>query len=227
MLNKEYDLIIKKSLEKYLEAEFSDVPNEDEIDYEFSNTFNKKMEKIINRLEHPYWYFVNTTARKVAVIVVCIILIVTSLLSVTAVREKIVEFFYEVFDTHTAITLEDDEDFKDIIDTQYTIATIPNEYINVSEFKDDMTFNLVWENSNKQTIIFFQKLSKDVLNLNSEDVLVKETTVNNTPCVFMQQEEDYIYYWEFDGYSFTVHYPVSLGEEFAEQVIGKLVEYKN
>ncbi len=225
MLDKEYDILIKNLLEKCYEIEFSDIPPENEIEYEFSEKFNNDMNKLIKRVGKPYFRLINTTAKKIAVIAACIALLAVSLLSVSAVREKLVEFFYEVFDTHTLVIVDEDSQ-NDQIKTYYTISNIPKDYVLAYENNDVIIWGLVWECPDKKSIIFDQVLSKDFLGLNSEDAEVEEVMVNETPCLQMKQERNYIYYWEFDGYSFSLTYDVSLGEEFAQQVIGKLVEYK-
>ncbi len=224
MTNKEYDLMIKELLEKYLDAQFSFLPPENEAHYEFSDNFNKKMEKLIKQVKHPYLIYINTTAKKVAVAVACIVLILTSLLSVTAVREKIVDFFYEIFDTHTSVEVEF-QDSKTQIDKYYTLSYLPNDYKLAYEYRDDIISDTVWMITDNKTISLFQEISfRNKVTLNSEDVNVEERTVNNTPCLFMNQENNCIYFWEFDGYNFTLTYDVSLGEDFAAEVIGKLVE---
>ncbi len=226
MLKKEYDAIIKNLLEKCFEIEFSDIPPENEINYEFSEKFKNNMDKHINRIGKPYFKLINTTAKRIAVVAACVVLIVASLLSVSAVREKLVEFFYQVFDTYTSAVIDEDEN-SEIIEVYYTISNIPDGFSNVLTDAHGNILSVIWENSNKEPILLAQRLAKDSVMLDSEDSTVEEKTVNETPCLFIEQGLEYIYYWEFDGYSFTLNYPISLGESYAEQVIGNLVEYKS
>ena len=51
---------------KYKETEIQDV--------EFSSIFEKKMEKLINRQKKPYFYLINTVAKRIAIIIAVIII---------------------------------------------------------------------------------------------------------------------------------------------------------
>lgn len=68
---------------KVISKEYSHIPAENDIDFEFSDKFKNKMDKHINSTKKATWKFINSTAKKVAMIALLIILSTTSVYAVT------------------------------------------------------------------------------------------------------------------------------------------------
>ena len=91
-----YDILLIKGLTKLKEIEFSFVPNKDEIEYTFSDKYIKSKKQLLKRMSHSYWKYTNTVAKKVAVIIITLILTFSSLMSVDAIREKLLDFVFNI-----------------------------------------------------------------------------------------------------------------------------------
>ncbi len=220
-----YDELLKEGLIRYKEQEFAHIPPEDEIDHVFSPKYLKAKEKLLKSLDKPYRRFTDTAAKRIAIVAACLILALSSLLAVGAVREKVVEFFYSVFDKYTTVDfLENDINNKKEIETNYIFTRIPKDYIAKDYIVNPALTYLSWENSDSQWLVFEQKLLRSESFVNTEDTQIVEKVVNDTPCISFEQSGSYVYYWEFDGYGFMLTYPIDLGEEFAASVIGNLVK---
>ncbi len=219
-----YDEALRKGLIDYKLLELSHVPPENEINHVFSEKYLKAKARLLRKLKKQHLKHTNTVVKRVAVIIACCFIAATSALSVEAVRNKIVEFFYNVFDTHTEI-VSDDSEKRTTVETYYTLAYIPEGYtVDIEDVNSNGVY-FTAKNNNSQQISFEQALSYDsLLSFDSENTDVIETIINKTPCIMIKQNFDYIFYWEFDGYGFTLTYPDDLGENFAEEVIGKLVK---
>ncbi len=218
-----YDKILREGLIRYKELEFADIPPEDEIEHVFSEKYTKAMDKLIESIDKPYRRFTDTAAKRIAIIAACLILALSSILAVGAVREKLVEFFYSVFDTHTSISTVDDKDAKDFIEINYTIPNVPEGYSLIKSTVNEFSSGFLWENSDELSIYLDQQLLPINFSLNSEDSAVNELIVNDVPCIYVEKDDAYVYYWEFEGYGFELCYPIELGTEFAENTIGKLI----
>lgn len=73
---KEFD----KAFREVVSTEFADIPeNEGDIDYEFSEQFNAKMQRLIKEQKQPWYIFTNTVTKRVAIAaaLVCVIILAT------------------------------------------------------------------------------------------------------------------------------------------------------
>lgn len=81
-----------------------------------STRYRKRMERLIRRQKQPYWKYVNTVGKRVAVFAVAIALVFALSMSVSAVREPVVEFFANVYEKFVEFFYEElYTDFTDII----------------------------------------------------------------------------------------------------------------
>ena len=222
MTNK-YDELLIEGLSKLKELEFSHIPEADKIDYTFSEGYVKSKEKLLNKLGTSYWKYVNTAAKKVAVIIVALVISFSSLMTVDAFREKVLDFVYKVYDSFTQIELKENTNFNKI-KSYYSIDNMPEQFKRTLVNYNESIFIQYWTNNLQKDIMLTQNYTTEPHHFNSEFGELTETVVNNTPCLVCKNTPLYYCYWEFDGYRFELIYPIDLGEEFMSEVVGNLVE---
>ncbi len=218
-----YDELLINALIKYKEMEFSHVPKEEDIEHVFSDKYIKRKEKLLKNLDHSYWKFINTAAKKVAVILITLIIAFSSLMTVDAFRETVLGFLFKVYSTFTEIEPTNTA-IKEHIETTYAFSTTPNTYTEKFCLSNDYLVTSYWSNKKGQRILLTQNLITNSHGFNSEHGELSEAIINDTPCLICKNDVNYFCYWEFDGYRFELVYPTDLGEEFMSQVVGKLVE---
>lgn len=220
MKNKYDDLMIQ-GLTTLKNIEFAYVDNIEEIDYNFSEKYIKSKEKLIKNLGRSYWKYINTVAKKVAVIIVALIIAFSSLMTVDAIREKFVSFVYNIYDIFTEI-IEDNSTQKVDLDKYFKPKNI-DYHIETIQCLPKLLL-IIWNNEHNQSISFKQSNISIVNQFNSEYGEPIESIIDDTPCLICKTNTDYFCYWEFDGYRFELIYPLDLGEEFMSEVVGNLVE---
>ena len=222
MKNKYDDLLIE-GLSKLKEFEFSHIPEANEIDYTFSEEYIKSKEKLLNKLGHSYWKYVNTIAKKAAVIIIALIISFSSLMTVDAFREKVLDFAYKIYDSFTQIELKEFTSFNKI-EAYYSIKNVPTQFKQTLVNHNESISIQYWTNSLQKDIMLTQNYITEPHNFNSELGELTEIFINNTPCLVCKNNPLYYCYWEFDGYRFELVYPTDLGKEFMSEVVGNLVE---
>ena len=223
MTNK-YDKLLIEGLTKLKELEFSNIPDADEIKHAFSEEYINSKEKLLNKLGHSYWKYINTIAKKVAVTIIVLIISLSSFMTVDAFREKVVDFIYKIYENFS-IVLSNEENTDMSIRKYYSIIKIPSNYnLILSNYYSDKKLYILWANSQDYHITFTQNILSDSNKFDSEHAILEESIINNTPCLTCKTNTDYFCYWEFDGYRFELVYPIDLGEEFMSEVVGNLVE---
>ena len=217
-----YDELLKQGLIKLKEMEFSYVPEKEDIDHNFSDKYLSNKERLLNKLSRSYWKYVNTVAKKVAVIIISFIIAFSSLLTVDAFRESIINFVVTIFDSFSKV--EQSSTNEEIIYSYYTIGKLPSGYMERTSHKSKAVYFQVWSTSNNKQISLNQVPANTSNQFDSEHGIFGETIINDTPCFICQDENYFFCYWKFDGYRFELIYPIDLGEDFMSEVVGRLVE---
>ncbi len=222
MTNEKYDKLMLEALRLYKEQQLKSIPLEDEIDYEFSESFQKKIEKLIRKQERTVWRFFQSAERKAAAIILALIIGLSATLSIDAIREPIFEFFYKMFSTHTEI--EYDQNVNKTITEYYTLSKVPDGYKETMDNRfGELSTYILWMNNEYDQIKLQQFVAETSATFNSEDCVVKEVSVNNINTLLCDNGHSIICTWSEHGYYFELIYPSELEENLMYEVIGKLV----
>lgn len=183
---------LKKAFREAASYEFRDVPRDDSlIQHEFSPEFERKIEKLIRKEKTFFWHFVNTASKRVAVIAVVLVMLFTTACSVEAIREPIVRFLIEVYESFTEYTFEGEK--SDTITKEYKMSIIPEGFTQTNYTEDDTGITTTYENDQGDMIRFAQLVTNDT-NL-SIDAEKGETTIVDISGreVYLYQMDNLIY----------------------------------
>lgn len=222
-MTEEYQDLLIRGLTKFKEWEFSTVPNENEIEHIFSDKYLKAKEKLLNKLGRSYWKYVNTAAKKVAIIILTIIIAFSSLMTVDSIRESIIDFVVNIYNTFAQIEANHINS-PATIETFYSIPFAPKRFNQDKLIRGELLCLTSWRNNKLENITLTQFSPTIPYNFNSEHTTFSEAIINLTTCLVCKNKDFYCCYWEFEGYRFELVYPLDLGEEFMSEVVGKLVE---
>ena len=217
-----YDKLLKQGLIKLKEIEFNDVPKEEEIEHDFSDKYLKSKEKLINKLSRSYWKYINTAAKKVAVIIISFIIAFSSLMTVDAFRETVINFIVTMYEAFGKV--ENNLWSDNHINSFYSVINAFSEHTKVASHCNESIYTQLWITKDKYLISLNQVPANTPNQFDSEHGELREIIVNDTPCLTCKTNADYFCYWEFDGYRFELIYPIDFGEEFMSEVVGHLVE---
>lgn len=174
----------KNAFREVVSSEFAHIPcDEGSIDYTFSERFNKKMDKLIKAQRKSYYFLINTAAKRVAVIFVAFLTMFTASMSVKAIREPVINFVVEVYESFTRYFF--DGDTTDNIDKVYTITDLPSGFTEFNKFENETNITTVYQNSNGNIIEFTQGISDNTtFNIDTENSIYKEIYVNKIKYLF-------------------------------------------
>lgn len=158
----------KKAFREVVSSEFAHIPtDEDSIDFIFSEHFEKRMKKLIRSQKKMYYNFVNTVFKRVAIICVVLLSMLITACSVKVIRQPIVNFFTEIYESFTRYFF--DGDIVDTISIEYIITYLPDGYVQTDKIVSDAAITTLYENSNGGKIKFRQQIT-----LNSEHTIDSE-----------------------------------------------------
>lgn len=134
----------------------------DKSEFETSQKFEKKMEKIIKSRSSFYHKVTLTGLRRVACAIVAIIILFCCSLTVGAVRNAIKDFFIKTFSTHDRITASENvsKKYPKTIEKIYELGYVPEGFELTDKIIDSTSTTYSYFNNDFSKVVFFQQLTK-------------------------------------------------------------------
>ena len=181
-LSKEIDEKLILVFERYNKELCESLPTDEELkDITFSELFEKKMQKLIMAQKKSYFYLINTVSKRVAIIVLALIIsLTTTTFGVKAIRETVIEFITETFERFTKVSVVDDEP-----DTQSELVKtaptyIPEGYIIELEVDTGGLYKIKYTTQENDIINYNQKFGYGTINnVNTEDIEYENIYINS------------------------------------------------
>ena len=184
----------KAAFREVVSSEFAHIPtDESSIDFTFSEKFNKKMEKLIKSQRKSYYIFINTVGKRVAILFVAIITLFAASMSVKAIREPVINFIIEVYESFTKYFFEGETAEK--IEKVYSITKLPVGFKQTQVVENDAGRNVTFESSatqNAELNIDKQKVSQAIKQVEDKEIHI------------YYFESDTYMFWTDQGYCFQI-----------------------
>ena len=134
----------------------------------FSPAFEQRMNRLIRAQSKPYYRFVNTTPKKALLaLAAAILLMITMMFSVSALREPVVRFIVEVY-----------EKFSDVFyHRQQEEAILPNE---IEVYYAPTWLPDGYQADEEQTIDFINAYERAYISKSENDIIFKQYTITGT-----------------------------------------------
>lgn len=194
------------AVREVIAMEFTDIPrNEDEIDLAFSPKFEAKMEKLIAKEKNSFWRITNTPRKRLAVILVAIMILFTTACGIDAIREPIVNFIMEVADTFYDFIYNGE--VTNTISYEYQLVPVPDGFEEVSVERTDPTVIRTYIDGSGNQIVLSQNISDGTtVAIDSEKGTITTVTVNNIEAVIYEYDNVAQAIWSSDSYVFFLTY---------------------
>lgn len=203
MTDRQFDVFLENTIKNFGE-DYIEFSEETIIPHTFSKRFERKMARLIRQQKSFYFPMIRTPIRRTVTIMVTVIIILsTTVISVSALREAFIRFITEIFDTHTEVqAIQDDtapESFEDI----YVITNIPDGFEIV--FQNDNieeTPVLMTEYRNGQQRIIFNQCIKSQydVNINTEGYEMIQIDINGSEGFMVNMVDDVCIVWDNGDY---------------------------
>jgi len=183
-----------------------DLTADDEIEYEFSNEFKRKIKKLIRQNKTRSQVEAMAFLRmRVVVFVAAIIILLVSAMSVSAMRAAVFEFITEVNEKFTHIFFNESRSSQDAADgfAIYEPAYIPEGFKLVNKNTDGLVL-LEYEKENDFISYSQQCLENVSSNINTEGVRLEELEFKGLPAKYYSNQGVQNLLWYDDKYIYVV-----------------------
>ena len=186
--------------------EFCHIPGTEKISYTFSKAFLRKKEKLIKNTRKTTWYWVNTAAKRAAVIVLLLAMLFSIAMSVEAIRDPVITFFTEYYEEYFLMVYEGEG--RGEIEHAYGFSQLPKGYEITEVVSNPAGVIITLENTEGETIIFDQGVTRWAKDnaISNEHGRVTEILYGDLPVVAYEHEEGVskLISWVYDGYVFMI-----------------------
>ena len=151
---------LQEAFDIYVREQNARLPGEEELaGIAVSDEFKARMEKLIRRQKCGYYVLFGTTARRVASFVVALLLAMTvTTFSVEALRQPVVRFFTEVFETFTRVIFVDDTSDPEQVEMEKRAPSyIPDGYVVESEIDAGVVYRVTYMNAETGDRIYYRQ----------------------------------------------------------------------
>ena len=184
---------LKAAIGRTLIPEYHQIIEDASDDHEFSPRFQKRMDKLIRRRRKPYYRFINTAGKRVAVIALAFLTIsFTTVMSVEALRTPFLDFIMSVFSDHSEVRLfDDDGNNPEVIESYYEITSDLSGYSIESDVQSEKERAMIYRRGDviisfRQTVIHDFKS-----NYNTEDAIIESIDINGFEAIGFLDNQDY------------------------------------
>ena len=208
----------KDALRYTVSEGYSKIPREETIKYRFSNIFEEKMTRLIKKQKHFYWKYTNSAIKRVAVFCLIILLLFAALFSAQAIRDPVLKFFKEVFDTFTHYFYL--EDNVDTIEREFSIHYLPEGFKRTNFVINTGSIQTVYSNDYNESIKLNQLLSTNLdIFFDNEGIKKDSLFIDDIAVDYYEKNGVVVLFWTEDDYAFILNCPNTLNEEFLINII--------
>jgi len=200
------DDMLKKAVIKADIYEIETLPADDEIEYEFSNEFKRKIKKLIRQNKTRSQVEAMAFLRmRVVVFVAAIIILLVSAMSVSAMRAAVFEFITEMYEKFTHMFFEESQSSNDAADE--FIVRRPSFIPEGFELVDEKTAGpvlLVYEKGANYISYSQQRLEDVSVDINTEGAELEELEFEGLPAKYYSSRGVQNLLWYDDEYLYMV-----------------------
>lgn len=188
MAENNFEKALYDALSSEYETAMQDVDNE----HKFSPKFEKKMKKLINRRNKPYYRMINTVGKRVACAAV-MILVSSSvmIMNVDALKNAFSNFFVSTYEKFSIVQpIEDDTvptTLEEIYAITYNLDDFEIIYEELNEYKNIIHYN------KDDVVIYFEQYIKNMYNpnINTEDAEITTLDINGHEAICFIDNHNY------------------------------------
>ncbi len=204
--------IIYEALDLYCIEFCKTLPTNEELSHiTFSEEFERKMQKLIDRQKKFYFNWFNTVGKRVAAIILVLLLSLTTItFSVRALREPVIRFIVETYEKFSSVVFVNDKSEEDTI-VDFTFEKImptyiPEDFELESEYNDEVIHKEVYISSDQSsTIMYMQRINDESeLHVNTENVMYENVLINDVSAIFYSNKGVNTVVLSDDIYIFTL-----------------------
>lgn len=207
MTNYEID-ILKRALLKIEQKEVMRFKNLPCQNTELSKEFENNIHKLAKKRKNLIWQATKTVPRRIAFVFIAAIITFCMMMSISAIRLPVVNFFVNIYEEFISVFIEEDEDVEipNTIEEIYHPSYMIDNYTLLSNTANDNYVENIWMDTSNNIMILTQDILKTdyQVHLDNQGVNYQPANFTNTNVHFMSKNGQYIFIWTNEYYLFEL-----------------------
>ena len=215
--------ILKKALLKIEGNELNYFKNLPDENVQFSEEFENDIHKLAKKRKTFLWQATKTVPRKIAVVFIAAIVTFCMLMSISAIRIPVINFFVNIYEEFIHISVDKKENAF-VHDSIESVA-IPTYMIDGYSLEDSQNYGkdaeTYWINSYGDIIILYQGIldSEFQVTVDNKNIDYQKEEVNGLIIYFTIENQYYQLLWAKNGYIFSLNCAKSIPFNDIKQMI--------
>ena len=202
---------------------YKNLPDEE---FEFSNEFELKIKEINKKRKSLLFRATKTVPRRIALVLAAVIMTFCLMMTISAIRIPVVNFFVNIYDEFINIFFEKEEKNNYIpttIEQIYLPEYIPDGYNKIETQKHHSISETYWENEFDLMILYQEIIEDDFLVfIDNKNIEYNQFVINNYSVYYSLNKGEYMFLWTNDYYIFTLILPENTPLEEAQKIINSM-----
>ena len=199
---------LREAFDIYVREQNARLPSEEELaGITVSDEFKARMETLIRRQKCGYYVLFGTVARRVATIIIALLVGMTvTTFSVEALRQPVVRFFTEVFETFTRVIFVDDTSDPLQVEMEKKAPTyIPDGYVVEREVDAGALYRITYVNTETGEKVFYRQQVADgnASVIDTENIDYRYVTIGSQIGIVYQNKDTNIVVFADEKYSYS------------------------
>jgi len=201
------DQKLKRALALYEEKRIAIL--EEKIDYEidFSENFEKRMQKLFRFQRKPYYKFINTAGKRVAMIILSVITALSvATLSVEALRKPFIEIVISIYEQFTGVSYKNEDSpqrFPLEIEEVFLPMQLPDGYTLMESNNYGVAIKTIFSNGTNDLYFEQYTITATQITIDTEGVEIETLTINDHIVLFFNNKGINTIMWTDGSYGYT------------------------
>ena len=223
MMHSKSNNLWKAAFREAVSLEFKDIPKDEELIHHcFSDKFERNMQKLITAASKNKLH-VRIYHKRFAILVAVLSLLFITILSVSAIREPIVNILTEAYETFTEFFFEGNT--TDEINSEYIVSYIPEGFEEVDKYVESICISTTYKDSSGRKIELTQDITDGIaFSLDAEKGDTKKINISGKTVHLYTQKDFACAIWTEGQYLFTLTYDGEHDKEELYSIIASVKE---
>ena len=201
MTENQFDELLKAAIQEY-GGEYIEIPEEMRKPHHFSRSFERRMQKIVRQAGIQVKHRRLPLRQLIAIIIAAVMVLSAAAMSVSAVRDVIIGFITEVYETFTGVRAEPSEDAPETLEEIYEVTWVPEGYELIEDIRESGYRTQRFENATTNSVIIFDQypVSRYSANYDTENAEFKNVLVNGENGMAIEWDDEYELIWKKSNY---------------------------
>ena len=165
-------------------------------------------------------FYVKRYPKRVAIVLAAVLVCLTMMMSISAIRIRVIDFVVNIYEKYICLSIEEPfENYPKRIEKVYKPSYVPNSYVENIFDKQPLTVKIEWKCQHNTIKLYQHIMTDEYIRFDNENSGYSTTQLENLKIYYLVRDEMYTVRWLYDGYSFTLFCPESLGWDEIEKII--------